>query len=224
MIFGTFLSDLAQHPNYQQYLANHPKLCTRLSIPFIILGLYFCSYPDAEPQWAAWSDHLDKIGTWIFPADTMQPKRWTALGVDIVAFALQLNAPAKAVLSNKFFLWLGKNSFAVYLIHGTLLRTVLAWLVYGISGEHGEPWRVTINEDGDEVLPPWLPRTTGPIFWGSVVVWLCLVYWCAHLWTTYVDAWCGKVTKMLEDYVFVEEGEREDEVITEKATTGPLLG
>jgi len=222
MIFGLLLSDLAQHPSYQHFLANHQKMATRCSIPIIVLGFYLVSYPDAEPQWATWSNDLQKLSSWIFPVDVHVPKRYTALGMDIAAFGLQACHPAKELLSNRFFLWIGKNSFAVYLIHGTLLRTVLAWMLYGITGQ---PWEPTTNEEGEVLLPPWLPRRAhGVIFFGVLAVWFAIVYYCAHLWTTYVDSWCGRITKTLEDHVFLNDGEKEEESGTEKASSGPLLG
>lgn len=81
-------------------------------------------------------------------------------------------------------------------------------------------WRVTnregegaVNEAG-EPIPPEPMHKLG--YWHnafSLVLWFFLVYYCAHLWTTYVDAWCARVTRKLEEYVF-EDGEK---------SSGPLL-
>lgn len=185
-------------------------------------GLYIASYPDREWYWAAWSRGLDDLGLVIFPRGVNFAKRFSALGMDMVAFAIQLNAPAKTVLSNRFFLWLGRNSFAVYLLHGTLLRTVLAWMLYGISGQPWQPPKTFQNKNGDDEQTPavWIPRRAHGIALIAVIaVWFCIVYYCAHLWTTYVDAWCGKATKILEDFVFLpEDTTEEEESFTEKMT------
>ena len=231
MIFGLFLSDLSQHPPYQKFLANHQKAATRCSIPVIILGFYFVSYPDASPEWSSWSNNLYNLSQYIFPADTHTAKRFTALGIDVAAFGIQACHPLKELLSNRFFLWLGRNSFAVYLIHGTLLRTVLAWMLYGITGT---PWNPETNPETGEVIYHWLPRRAHGIpFFLVLAVWFCIVYFLAHFWTTYVDHWCGQITKTLEERVFVAEGEKEDEIDLEEKvragsssgpSSGPLLG
>lgn len=223
MVFGLLLCDLALHPGYQNFLATRQKLATRCSIPLIILGLYFVSYPDAEAQWSPWSHNLLKLSRYIFPNNVHVSKRYTALGIDITAFGLQACHPVKEVMSNRFFLWLGRNSFAVYLVHGTLLRTVLAWMLYGITGQ---PWHPTVNDAGETVLPPWLHRRAhGVAFLAILAIWFPILYYSAHLWTTYVDSWCATLTKRLEDRVFIPEGETEDEASNEKVSSrGPLLG
>ena len=234
MIFGMLLVDLALHTSYRRFLSSQTKLCTYLSIPLILLGWYLISYPDAQPEWSPWSLSLYKLAPYLFPSEVPNiSKRYTALGVDLVAFGIQACHPAKSVLSNTFFLWLGRNSFAVYLIHGTLLRTVLAWMLYGITGKPFDPTPVNTlhHDDGtEEIQPEWLHRKAhGLLFFLVIGVWLCVVYLCAQIWTTHVDAWCGRVTKRLEDHVFVADGEKEDdgEGFSEKVNapvTGPLLG
>ena len=233
------LVDLAHYPPYQRFLSTRTKLSTCLSIPLILLGWYLISYPDDHADWSSWSLTLYNISPYIFPSGvTNLSKRYTALGVDIVAFGIQACHPAKHVLSNRFFLWLGKNSFAVYLIHGTLLRTVLAWMLYGITGQPFDTTMTTfVNEETGESwevpIGPWLPRRAhGVLFWIIIGIWLAIVYFCAQMWTDYVDAWCGRITKKLEEHVFLAEGEKEDDgVEDEKSTTlpssaaaGPLLG
>lgn len=70
-------------------------------------------------------------------------------------------------------------------------------------------------EDG-RPMPPEPMHLLG--FWHNacwLLPWFVLVYYCAYLWTAYVDAACARVTKRLEDYVFEEQTEK---------STGPLLG
>ncbi|MCV5073210.1 hypothetical protein OFB51_24735, partial [Escherichia coli] len=54
-----------------------------------------------------------------------------------VAVCIFLSPSLQNLLSHRLLLWLGHHSFAVYLTHGTILRTLGMWIVYGISGQ---PW------------------------------------------------------------------------------------
>ncbi|KAJ5416950.1 uncharacterized protein N7487_000500 [Penicillium crustosum] len=104
-------------------------------------------------------------------------------------------------LSSRLLLWLGKQSFAVYLIHGTMLRVVLCWMLYGISGQ---PWKgpepLTDDKRDDwlRIRPPWVVGI-------SIPIWIGLVYVLATLWTAYVDTFCASMTQKLEKAVFVED-------------------
>ena len=135
--------------------------------------------------------------TEVLTSRTPKTQRFQALHL-----GLFLSSGAKAILSNKYFMWLGKNSFAVYLTHGTLLRTILVWMLYGISGE---PFEEVRNEEG-EIIGNWLPGPSTLTFCIAIPIWLVVVYTVAHLWTTYVDSYCAKLTQRLEKKVF-EDGE-----------------
>jgi len=70
------------------------------------------------------------------------------------------------------------------------------------------------NVFGDPVKPEPMHLIGGVYhntFW--LLVFFGVVYYCAYLWTNYVDAACARLTRRLEDYVFEE---------TEKSS-GPLL-
>lgn len=69
----------------------------------------------------------------------------------------------------------------------------------------GEPWVVTKNENGEDVNPPWFPRGGPGVFAICIPIWIALVYVVAHLWTTYVDSFCARLTMRLENHVFEAE-------------------
>lgn len=220
MFFGFILSSLSQNNNNNN---PHPTLTSpthflqRILIPTILLpaGLYLCSYPGENAEWTPWSKQLHTLSTYIFPSTAENiPRFFTAIGLDLCLIAIHLSPSLKRVLSSKPFLWLGRHSFAVYLIHGTLLRTLLTMAFYGwkVTGDLPvEEWAK--NESGDPI-PPYMHLL--PLwhraFW--LPPWVALVYYCAYLWTTYVDAWCARMTKKLEAYVFDD---------SEKFGLGPLL-
>lgn len=138
------------------------------------------------------------MAEYIFPPEVNIGKRYTALGVDMLILAIFFSPSTKAFLSNRLLLWLGKQSFAVYLVHGTMLRVVLCWMLYGISGEPWEGGEAMTDDNRD-----WLPLRPPWIVGLSIPVWIALVYAVATAWTAYVDTFCASMTAKLERVVFV---------------------
>lgn len=220
-----FLSDLSYETAFKEFIEDH-KWCRRIvSATLACTGLLICSYPGEHPEWATWSTYMYQAAHYIFPPGVDIGKRYSAIGVDLIIFAIYISPSTKDFLANRLLLWLGKQSFAVYLVHGTLLRTVLCWMLYGITGQ---PWdgdivdgngNPILDEQGQPLHPHWIPIRAPWVVGISIPAWIVLVYICAMLWTTYVDPFCAKMTQKLEKIMFEEEEEVEDE---KSAETLPL--
>ena len=204
------LCDFMLDEKAQKFLEPRVRTRTVASTLFILAGLYFASYPAEDPDWAGWSRTMRSLGEVLFPRGTNFTKRFDALAADCIILGICLSEPLRELLASRQLLFCGKHSYAVYMIHGTMLRTVLVWLFYGFSGQ---PWWERKNPDtGEMEHAPYLQRRPAPWMALSLAVWFPMVYGLAHLWMTYVDAWCGRVTQRLEDRMF--EGEK----------TVPVLG
>lgn len=204
-----FLCDLASHPPVQEFITSKRWLSNIVSPLLIFFGLYIASFPEGRAEFFPWSKRLLQVSPYIFPREPPNlPKRWTAIGVDFAIFGIWLSPTIKEFLSNRVLMYMGRNSFAVYLTHGTLLRTVLVWFLYGISGQ---PWHTTKNDKGEVQQPEPLKRRGPHAFIIGIPVWMCIVYVVAHYWTVYVDSWCARMTQKLEDLVF-EEDEKNPEL------------
>lgn len=217
-IYGMFLSDLSYEVSFQELIENHKWIRRILSALLACSGLFIASYPGENPEWAIWSNYMFELARYIFPPEVNIGKRYTALGMDLIILAIYISPSTKKVLSSRLLLWLGKQSFAVYLLHGTLLRTVLCWMLYGITGQ---PWegdildeigRPILDEFGEPLHPPWLPLRPPWVVAISIPAWIVLVYLCASLWTAYVDPFCARITQKLERLMF-EEDEKSPEVL-----------
>ncbi|KAF2112185.1 acyltransferase family-domain-containing protein [Lophiotrema nucula] len=204
-LWGVLLCDIRDDPIFRNFVTNHPKIRRALQIIFITLGIYVAGFPGEHPEWAGWSRQLIYVGDYIFPPGTTNyAKRWSAVGWDLCALGIVLSPTLQDLFSNRIFMWLGRNSFAVYLTHGTLLRVVLCRMIYGWSGE---PWVVDKDEEGNPVYH-WLERGGTFTFMISIPVWFALLYTSAHLWTTYIDNACARITLWLEKTMFEEEDEK----------------
>ncbi|KFZ18230.1 hypothetical protein V501_01329 [Pseudogymnoascus sp. VKM F-4519 (FW-2642)] len=102
-----------------------------------ISGLYLLSYPRQNAYYAPWSRHLKHLGAVLFPQFAKDYRYWQGLGAQMLCAAILLSPSARRALSNRTLVWLGQISFPVYLLHGTLIRTVLAWVILrGSSPSH----------------------------------------------------------------------------------------
>jgi peptidoglycan/LPS O-acetylase OafA/YrhL len=195
--FGTFLSDLSQHAPHVAWLNARRWPAYFLSPVLILIGLLLASYPEHEPEWMAWSKAMLDLSRYIFPADSETTRFYSGLGLELIALGIHFSPPVKNALSNRYLLWFGKNSFAVYLLHGTLLRTVLVWMLYGFHTPDD-----IVNEDGSRAPGPNM-KVCGRLRWYFwLPIWFVLLYAVANLWTKYVDPLCARLTQRLEDYVF----------------------
>lgn len=158
------------------------------------------SYPEANPEWRPWSATMERWAHVIFPKDAEFPRYYSSIGLVCLTFGIHFSTTVKDVLSNKYLLWFGKNSFAVYLLHGMLLRTILVWMMFGIS----IPADV-VGEDGQMVPGPGLHQRGRLAWYICVPTWLVILYTIANLWTKHVDAFCARLTFKLERYMFEEK-------------------
>jgi len=205
-LYGVLLCDIGSDPAFRTFISDWPRTRRTIYTVLIILGLYCASFPGERPDYAPWSQRMMDIGWYIFPKDTTRfDKRWTAIGWDFIAAGIWLSPTLQDLFSNKIFMWLGRNSFAVYLTHGTLLRVVLVRFIYGFSLS---PFGVEKVEGQDPIFH-WIPRSDSYfVFIVAIPIWFAILYAIAHLWTTYVDSFCAKVTRALEDYMFENEDEK----------------
>ncbi|AEO68731.1 uncharacterized protein THITE_2170822 [Thermothielavioides terrestris NRRL 8126] len=214
LALGTLLAELAQHRPTQNYISSHQRLLTFVVVPIILLiGGFVGSYPAEHDDWAGWSRTLRRIlvdpagdqsrGSIVVPKGSDVLRRTSAFFIMCVSVSLFLAPVLQKLLSHPLLLWLGHHSFAVYLVHGTILRTVGIWIVYGITGEPWEP--AGHNEDGSPRQQEWLQPRGGAHKLVAIVVFTALTYTAAWAWMKWVDTACARATQWLENKVFSDD-------------------
>jgi peptidoglycan/LPS O-acetylase OafA/YrhL len=192
-----FLADLSTHPPVQQWSNSRPWTRTILSPLLLILGLCLASYPEKHHEWSSWSSWLKTLSTYILPEGHDTARFFTGFGLEFITLSIIFSPRLKDLLSNRYFLWLGKQSFGVYLIHGPLLRWILAWCLYGIT------LPAPVQDEKHEWRPGPNLKLRGPLVQAICIPpWLLLLYALAHLWTKYVDPLCARWTAAIEKYVW----------------------
>ncbi|KAH7631512.1 acyltransferase 3 [Sordaria sp. MPI-SDFR-AT-0083] len=214
LALGTLLAELSQHRPTQNFIAKYQRILSYIIVPIILLiGGYVGSYPHEHEDWAPWSLRLHKFlvdpagdgsrGSFIVPKGSNAGRRTSAFMIQCVAVSIFLSPGLQNLLSHRLLLWLGHHSFAVYLTHGTILRTLGMWIVYGITGQ---PWEDPgKNEDGSPKEPKWLhPKSTGHKI-ASIIIFTTVTYIAAWAWMKWVDTACARATQWLEKKVFDDD-------------------
>ena len=129
--FGIMMADFTQCPTTKEAVKKRRYLLSLGSSCMIILGLYICSFPEDHYEWASWSDGIAQASNMAIPISGELSRYIHSVGAQIFILGLHFSDLAKKALSNRLFVWMGKRSFAVYLIHPLFIRTVLVWVMYG---------------------------------------------------------------------------------------------
>lgn len=230
--FGAFMADL-QNRQFDEaavpvvaFLApnkSHMKwLRIFASVFFLFIGFFMASLPDDHYDYQPWSQSLYEFMRTILPRDPDFPRFSSGIGLDLIVMGLHFSDAARNVLASKPFIWLGRMSFAVYLLHNQILRSLLCWMVYGFSlPEQPEPLQ---DELTGEWFTPEAPRLQFPgatrLFMVLPIYWFT-VYGAAWLWTTYVDAWCARVTEKLVGAIKEDDGREKSEPLLPMAAQVP---
>ncbi|KAF2092400.1 hypothetical protein NA57DRAFT_82367 [Rhizodiscina lignyota] len=167
------------------------------ALPFFtaLLGLYLMSFPADFAGWKPWTRQLKDIGNVIFPTGVHMGRFWTGIGAQILTASIQISPEMRRGLSTRVCTFLGSISFSIYLLHGPLMRSVLAWMTFGPS------WLINAElVDDAGFIPPPAGNTLLfilPIFASFLVL-------VASLWTVKVEPYFGRATKFLQSLADAE--------------------
>src|SRR6187551_1442771 len=114
--WGAFLVELQMHTPAKDFITGRPRLCRILCVLCMTVGLYVASSPEYHSEWASWSQKLRNAIAYIVPRDADFPRHTTGLGLELISLGLYFSPWLRDMLSNQWLLWLGKQSFAVYLL------------------------------------------------------------------------------------------------------------
>ncbi|KAL9639971.1 MAG: hypothetical protein Q9204_000880 [Flavoplaca sp. TL-2023a] len=164
--------------------------------PLVICALILMSFPSQFQDWAPWSDLLLRWYWRIAPQNAELMRFWPTLGAQMLTFTVVMSPHLRRALSHRWLLWLGKISFPLYLLHGSFMRSVLAWLLFARS-------KLTeIEEEGHQYMRYPLPGA--PTFLVVLPIFMLILLTAAHFWAIKVEPHFGTITKTAEDIMFVK--------------------
>lgn len=203
--WGVLFADIQNHDTIPALLASRPRTSALLSTVFVLLGLTFASFPEIHPEWMAWSRFLTNAMEVIRPSTLVDlPRLGSGLGLNFLTLGILFSPSVlQRALASKYLLFFGRLSFAVYLLHGPLLRTTLVWMLYGV---HAPP-EGQVDLYGIQ-MPAILMYPGNMTLLACLLVWLPMLFGLAHLWTVHVDTWCDRMTNRLVEHVRLEANEK----------------
>jgi len=182
---------------HRQTQCNCQKRVNRLKpVALMIIALFLCGYPDGHAEWAPWSRVLQTFGNQITVSGTELWRLFPGIGAQLIIVAVIISPSLQWFFSRPIMLWLGRISFPIYLISGSLLRSVLTWAVYSFGQwvTHRETVDGKIKREHTELVAP----TSLWVYTLVIPVWVAFVLGAAHLWDKTVEQWCVRITKKIE--------------------------
>ena len=193
--FGALLAELSNRLPSPAMTPQRRPLIRAMTGIALLLGLHVSGYPEVSPEWTSWSQNLAQIGHFIFPGKDYW-RYWTSIGAQLITLAVVISPRIQEILSHPAFVWLGSVSLPLYLIHGPMVRSLLAWMLFG--------WQNPVSyhsQDVNGTLTDSWQRRSFPDSWVFCIVlpvFLLVLLWASHLWTTWVEPWCASMTKRIE--------------------------
>ncbi|KAG9505046.1 hypothetical protein J7337_002012 [Fusarium musae] len=197
--WGVFMNDLHNSRLSQRISWSKSRYIPFFGFLSVAVGLFIASFPEGRIELAPWSHWQNQILSAIVPKDSEFPKFASSFGFCLLTIGGVLLPGYADILSHRVLVWLGKRSFAVYLLHGTLLRWLLTWMVYGNS------LSPTLQVQQPEVASPKLEYAGNTWLLFCLPPWLGLLYGLAEIWTTYIDTAAERFTNQLVAYIRQEE-------------------
>ena len=127
---------------------------------------------------------------------------WLAVGSQMIIFGVAMSTTAQNLLSGRYLLWMGSQGFYVYLIHAPLIRTVLAWMVFGFNERIQKKG---LDDKGKPFPPGNLAMSSPVVIWMAMPFFYACVYFAAYQWGLHVEPFCARVCKRLEDMLVSQE-------------------
>lgn len=185
-----------------------------------ILGLYLGSYPEEMEDQMNWSQKMHIWGVTYLPGCTPflrgrdlivdnHQRVYSTIGGSFLILSLLLSPHLRHLLSHRHLIFLGGISYALYLLHATLMRSLLAYIIYSIP-KRTERKVVIVNHLGEQLR---IDTVVTKVWrgWGVVRsllfgVWMVLLVVLAHVWRKKVDGLSLWVSKWLEEVASGKRG------------------
>lgn len=193
--FNVFAGVLLAEFNQTDYPFQLSQLSPLLAPPLVFISLVLMSFPADFQGQAPWSRFLMNLHYKIAPESADVARFWPAVGAQLLVATIICSPQLRRGLSHTWFLWLGKISFPLYLLHGTFIRTVLAWLLTANQS-------LTQIRDDDGLIYPRYPMPGVVTFLIVMPVWLVILFSCTHFWAVKLEPWFGIITKEAETIMF----------------------
>jgi peptidoglycan/LPS O-acetylase OafA/YrhL len=209
IVVGMFVAEL--HNHYKDSATS--ILPAPIPALMIVLGMFMAGFPQDGAQNAHWSHVMLKVMR-AMTSDKADIRRyWDHLGASTVLLGIFFSRNARKVLTSPVFNFLGRVSFPVYLIHNSLIKTVLTWMIYLPSAMNPPK-----NEKGEQMD---LQRGSLPHMFIAIAIFYYILYRSASLWVKYIDPMCANVVNYATKWMYGTPAPRDQRPILGNGSTEP---
>lgn len=190
---GMFIAELHYDQANSKPSLTSSKLSIAAPILALIVGMIMAGYPEDNPSRCFWSYGLRIIGSKIFRQRAELSRNWGSVGASVILAAILFLPSVKAFLSTPFLVWTGKISFAIFLIHSFLVRSVFCPMLY---------WHSSLPENrasGENNGARHLKHASGINLFIISCIFFPFLYFMAQIWSTHVESRCEKLAQAIED-------------------------
>jgi hypothetical protein len=196
---GIFFAELSMLDWVQSFAVRRTILNKAITISLLIIGLFLLSFPNSHPEWAPWFNPIVEFGKVWYPEGSNQFSITLYAGVFLMLASILLSTSFQWFLVRPVFLWLGKISFPLYLLHGPLLRSFLCWILY--LGQYPK-YEEQPTPTGEVVLVPVnLDIPSNFRLAVCVPIFFAVVLYLSHVWIEKVEPLCASATRFFEEWV-----------------------
>ena len=197
---GIFLAELSMAfplPNAESSSSFRDQAHYILPLILAFFAVLTMGHPSEKDHFAMWTRMYKKLAVHIFPTGADYHYFWCTIGEQMLMVSIMFSADLQKILSHPIMLWLGRISFAIYLLHGFIVRTFMLWLLYGLR----EPIWLYSKDNAGNVDEAWeaLPNPHGWMYPVCFAVTFALLLFLSHIFTEYVEQFCAFVTRKLEE-------------------------
>ena len=194
---NVFTGILLVELNHSQYPLRFAQYSALFAPPLALLGLFLMSFPSEFQTWSPWCKILLEWFYIIAPPNITLSRFWPSIGAQLLTFGIVMSPHLRRALSHSWLLFLGKISFPLYLLHGTFMRSILAWLLFALQDLQ------RVEEDGKQYMR--YPQPGLLTFAIVVPIFITILISASYLWTVKVEPLFGWMTRKAEDVMFGKE-------------------
>lgn len=192
---GMFIAELSYDQSDLKPFLGNSKLSKAVPIAVLVVGIIVAGYPERHPEWCSWSNSLRIIGMNIFRPGAELSRNWGSVGASLILVGILFWPSAKTFLAHPLLVWTGKVSFAVFLIHSFLIRSLFCSMLYTHSTPPND------IDPGKTTNAHSLQRAHGLNLITISLIFFPFLYLMAHLWSTHVESRCDQISQLVEDWM-----------------------
>lgn len=182
------------------------------------IGLVLMSWPKNRAESLTWTRLIQRALVDTLPRVLDAERLVGTIGVLLVILGVMISPRIRISLAHPFLLWLGRISFAIYLLHMLVLRLAMPWLLFISNPAKALFLLGSGNADAFKAVVVDEPGLFRKIL--GLLTLILLILTAAHQWTQRVEPRLDRISKVIEEAVTGSTRQARDEASTYQPHVG----